>query len=198
MIGLLPMRKLIAWLAVTYGLIIIGLLYAHEALLGPLGLVPALKVALAGAAPIQVVLLVLLSRGWRTVWQWIPQLNVWLFPDLNGTWIMSIDWVRNDCSGKVEAIAVIRQDFFRMSMEVNSPGSDSQTLSVQPKRDGEFGAPILHYLFRVTPRAIGCAPNPYEGAAILRYYRGTEAEELRGNYWTASPSVGHYHLTRQA
>ena len=196
MINLLPIGAIIRGVSVCYAvLVVIGLVLLRLAGQEP-DVFNSVKLALAGALPLQLLILYAASAGWRTLWRLLPWLGRALFPDVNGEWDMTIHWRRDGDLGVVAAIANVKQDFWRMSMEVRSPGSDSQTLSIQPKRDAESGHPMLHYLYRVTPHAIGAANRPpYNGAAILRL-DGDQA--MQGNYWTSSPSIGHFSLTRKS
>lgn len=194
MINLVPLGAVVRWVAVCYAaLVALGLVFFHLA--GhDLDLVGSVKLALAGALPLQVMIGYVVVRGWRRLWRWFPGLSERLFPDLNGRWAMTIHWNYKGQAGSQAAEAVVKQDLVRISMEVTAPNSDSQTLSVVPKRDPESGRPVLHYLYRVTPHAIGPDPTPpYEGAAILRL---DQDKAMHGNYWTSSPSTGHFSLTR--
>ena len=196
MINLLPMGAIIRGVAVSYALLVVLALVVLRLTVHEPNLFNSLKLALAGALPLQLLILYAATAGWRLLWRWVPSLGRTLFPDINGEWGMTIHWQRGGNAGSVAATANVKQNFWRMSMEVRSPGSDSQTLSILPKRDAESGRPMLHYLYRVTPHAIGAVTRPqYDGAAILRL-DGDQA--MQGNYWTSSPSIGHFSLTRKS
>ena len=127
----------------------------------------------------------------------MPALNRLLYPDIDGEWNMKIYWQGQDKDGIVDAKATIRQDFRRISIEVYSSSSDSQTLTVQAKKDQESGVPILYYMYVVTPKSIGKNQDtPYHGAAILRFSE-VNGREFRGNYWTSKQTSGHFQLSRQ-
>jgi hypothetical protein len=79
---------------------------------------------------------------------------------------------------------------------VNSPGSDSETLAVMPKRDPESGRPIVFYVYRVIPKkTTASAGDAYEGSAILKI-RSAGADYLGGNYHTSRHTTGHFELRR--
>jgi hypothetical protein len=194
MINLVPFGAVVRWVAVGYaaliacGLILVRLAGYNVTLVG------AVKFALAGALPLQLIIGYVLFRGWRRLWRWFPSLGDALFPDLNGQWAMTVHWAHDGESGFRSAHAVVKQDLTRISIEVAAQDSDSQTLSVSPKRDPESGRPMLHYLYRVTPHAVGAnPPPPYDGAAILRL---EDDGAMSGNYWTSSPSTGRFTLVR--
>jgi SMODS-associating 2TM, beta-strand rich effector domain len=135
--------------------------------------------------------------GWRHLWRWIPALNRLLFPDIEGEWVMEINWQGEHGDGVVAAEAPVKQNFLRFSMEVRSPKSDSQTLIAQPKKDPESGRPLLYYVYLVIPKAVGADPGPpYHGAAILRFSEAGGGE-LSGNYWTSQRTGGHFRLLRR-
>jgi hypothetical protein len=119
-----------------------------------------------------------------------------VFPDLNGEWTMTIHWQGTEKYGIVPARAHIKQDLLRISMEVFSHDSDSETLTVQPKRDPESGRPILYYVYRVIPKNVGNnGGGSYEGAAILKL-ANSGSDQWSGNYFTSRQTLGHFELSR--
>lgn len=133
--------------------------------------------------------------GWRWAWGGIPALRN-LYPDLNGTWDVSITWNRAGQHGAVSAKAVIKQTLFRISMEVEAPDSVSRTLSAVPKKDPESGRAALHYIYLVTPHSRpGKASVSYYGAAILAV-SDDNSVSVAGNYWTSHQSDGRLILKR--
>ena len=136
--------------------------------------------------------------GWRWLWQCVPALNRWVYPDIGGEWKITIKWWGEGEEGIVDAKAIIRQDLLRMSMEVRSDKSESGTLIAEPRKDQESGTPFLYYVYLVTPKLTDeKAGSPYFGAARLKFFEG-KGEELSGNYWTSKQTSGHFHLSRQA
>lgn len=196
MIGLLPVRRIITTIAIIYAaLVVIGISALHVFGTAPSAL-SSLRLVFAGGAILDVALVGMLYVFWKPIWKAFPSLNHLLFPDLNGEWSMTIHWSSNELSGVVEARAIIRQNLLRLSMEVASANSNSETLIAHPKKDPESGTPILVYVYRVVPRKIGAnAGEPYEGAAMLRY--ATDGiPMLRGNYFTSRRTDGHFELVR--
>jgi len=197
MIGLLPIGRVIASISVMYATLIV----VAEAISWKLGdhsqtILSSIRFAFAGATSLQLLLLAWFYFGWRRLWRWFPVLNQ-LFPDINGEWKIRIHWHGPEESGVVAAEAMVRQDFLRISMEVKSAHSDSQTLIAQPKRDPESGRAMLYYMYLVIPKAVRPnAGHPYHGAAILRF-SGDDGGQLSGNYWTTQKTSGHFQLSRQ-
>jgi hypothetical protein len=198
MIGLLPIGRVIALISVIYA-VLIALAVAvswkfgdrSQTIWGSIGF------AFSGATALQLVLMGWFYFGWRLLWRCIPILNRLLFPDIGGKWNMEIHWHRQGLGGVIDAEATVRQDFLRISMEVRSPKSDSQTLIAHPKKDPESGTPLLYYVYLVTPRAVGAdSGQPYHGAAILKFSE-TGGGQLTGNYWTSQQTSGHFRLSRR-
>lgn len=197
MIGLLPLHRVIVAIAIAYAAIValvVGLVWEfspHPTLYG------SIKVALAGGTALNLALIALFSFAWRWVWSMFPSLNLLLFPDLNGRWNMKIHWSGpEENGGIVAATAIIKQNLIRISMEVYSTGSDSETLIAHPRKDPESGRPILYYVYRVIPKQTHSdAGGAYEGAAILKF-QNAPAGELRGNYFTSKYTKGYFSLTR--
>jgi hypothetical protein len=195
MIGLLPIGRVIALTSVVYA-IFVALAVAcswrfgahSQTILGSVGF------AFAGATALQLGLMGWFYFGWRQLWRWMPIMNRILFPDIGGEWRIEIHWHRYGQDGVVDAEATIRQDFLKVSMEVRSPNSDSQTLMAQPKKDPESGRPLLYYVYLVNPKKAGAdSGRPYYGAAILKFSEAGGGN-LSGNYWTTQESVGQFRL----
>jgi hypothetical protein len=196
MISLLPIAKVLRYTAAFYAVIVtVMFLLALKAGGGTRSTWANLSMAISGAAILEAALLFWFYWAWRDFWRWFPQLNHWLFPDISGVWRMEIEWTWRAKEGRVDdAQATVKQDFLRVSMEVFSTNSRSQTLMAQPKKDPESGAPLLFYVYLVHPKAIGRNPAPsYQGAAILRFADVGE-DELSGNYWTSVQGHGHFRL----
>jgi hypothetical protein len=199
MISLLPIGRVIGYIAVAYAfLVVLAIVIVWKLGGNSQGTLGILFFAFTGATALQLALIGWLYIGWKRVWQWFPQLNNLLFPDIGGEWRMEIHWQRQGQEGVVHAKATVKQDFLRVSMEVRSPKSDSQTLIAQPRKDPESGRPILYYVYLVLPKSLGADPgSPYHGAAILKFF-DDRGGQLRGNYWTTQHTRGHFRLYRRA
>jgi hypothetical protein len=195
MIGLIPPIRIISTVAVLYAALTIVIAWF---LWNPsTTLFSSVKIAFAGAAALNIFLVVMLYFGWRWLWLKLPFLNKALFPDLNGNWHMKIHWTGTQGNGVIEAMATIKQDMLRISMEVAAPDSDSETLLAKPSRDSESGRPILYYIYRVVPKqTIAEAGHSYEGAAILRFSH-TGIDSLKGNYFTSRQTKGYFECFRK-
>jgi len=195
MIYLFPLGRVIAYVAVGYALFPLLVLYFTWPTDEPLTLYSVVRTALSGLAGLGVLLYVFCIHAWRWIWWLVPLLNRTVFPDLNGRWQMRIEWTHKGKKGVKEATATIRQTFLKISMEVDSHDSYSETIVAQPKKDPESGRPILVYVFRVTPRRTGAETPSYLGSATLRLLPGKRLA-LAGNYFTDAESQGHFQIRR--
>jgi hypothetical protein len=196
MIYLLPMGQVLGAVAICYATLISLLVALSWKLYGG-SVWGSIGFAVSGATALQAILFVCFHVGWRYLWRQFPALNRF-FPDISGKWTIRIAWQMGDRNGNVDAEATIEQNFLRISMDVTSPDSESQTLIAQPKRDPESGRALLYYVYLVTPKARGTSTiTPYYGAAILKF-SDIAGGELSGNYWTTKQSFGHFLLARRA
>lgn len=196
MISVLPLTRIIAIIAVSYATCVATIV----ALVWKWGSQPTIwssvGISFCGATALNVLLLFLIYVGWKRIWAMFPQLNQLIFPDLNGEWTMNIHWQNAERSGFVVARAQIKQDLLRISMEVFSRDSDSETLIALPKKDPESGRPILYYVYRVIPKYNKAdAGSSYEGSAILKI-SSAGPNRLSGNYFTSRQGTGHFDLSR--
>lgn len=196
MILLLPVSRLITYIAAAYALAPALALYFMWQSDNSLTIYSAIKTAFAGQASLSLLLYIWFFHAWRWIWHLFPSLNTIVFPDLNGRWNMQIEWNRSGHSGMKAATAVIKQSFLHLSMEVHSDDSDSETYLAQPKKDPESGRPMLYYVYRVTPKQKAGKVYPaYNGSARLSF-SSDGARGLQGNYFTDAGSQGHFLLTQ--
>lgn len=195
MINLIPIGKVISFIAVAYAVICCLILLAMYD--ENMDFSSAVSIATGGSLLLNALLLSLFYFGWRWLWKALPVLNDLLFPDLNGTWDMVVHWEWGDKKGTSRAYATIKQTFLKIGMDVEAEGSDSQTLVAKPKKDEETGRAVLYYVFLTTPKhkANFDEEAPYRGTAILKLsLKGKRI--LNGNYFTSRKTVGHYEMTR--
>jgi hypothetical protein len=200
MISLVPLNRLLVTVAVIYAAttaLISALILRLSSDAGPL---TGWGIALGGSTALNIALLTLLHFAWRPIWKSIPILNKLLFPDLNGEWKMEIHWKNptREQQGIVNAVAVIKQNLTNFSMEVKSPGSESETLIALPQKDPASGRPLLYYVYRVVPKEKDShSDQEYRGSALLKFSEIGQGE-LSGNYFTNRLTKGYFSLTRAA
>lgn len=196
MLKFVPIRLFVGIIAFTIlvGLSVYGACMAMFGL--PLSLRSILAIVSAAVTLLNFTFSIFLYFGWRLLWRRIPALNRIVFPDINGRWNMEIHWQKETDSGVVNAVAEVNQSFLKISMEVLSEDSSSQTLIAEPKKDAESGSPSLYYIYLVTPKLLdGKIGSPYFGSAILKI-PSKDVTEFGGNYWTDKQSKGHFRLNK--
>lgn len=187
MLGLLPVPKIIAVISGIYALLVFLI-----SQFSPMSFAAVWR--LSGL--LEIVIFLFLMWGWQKVWKWVPKLNEWVFPDLNGTWDAKIEWVWGVQHGSAEGKVLIKQDFLRLSIELETSKSKSQTLAVATKRDPESKRPMVYYIYRCSTNQSRPQAEPmFDGAAVL--FIGQENHSLlEGNYWTSRSTQGHFSFRR--
>ncbi len=191
MITLIPLKKVLSTVAVIYALslAVVSLIFNQSN-------IDSISAAFSGAFILELIIFIIVVYGWRVLWSKYPVLNRWLYPDLNGEWIASIHWNRGEQKGTKIAKAYIKQDLFRLSMELVSDESESETLMVIPKKDPESSRPILYYVYRnESKQGLENPQPPHKGAAILKLDH-SDPNTLKGNYFTDRATNGHFEMKR--
>jgi hypothetical protein len=199
MISLLPLTKMFSLFAMLSLLIVTALscllslagidAYSDLRLLGMIGLA------------LEFFLIFLFTKGWRTFWQYIPALNQWIFPDLNGEWDAKIawNWKNGDITktGKKNGRVVIKQSLLKFSVDLITDESESTTLVVKPFKDVESDQPAFYYMYKsesIEPGSGGAIEH--KGAAVLKVPHGT-LNTLSGNYFTNRSTYGRFTFERK-
>lgn len=192
MFNLLPMTKVVSLIAGLYALLAFLVALGMESLdiqLSPFRV-------FSGAAAVDLGLLFFVYVGWRWIWVKVPNLNRWLYPDLNGMWDASIDWVKDDQTGRASGRVFIKQNFFTISIEMDADRSESRTIALSVKRDPESERPLLHYIYEVREKYTSPGQNKvYQGAASL-IVDVVSNDRLGGNYFTSRGSGGRFEFQR--
>lgn len=192
MITLIPVQKIFSAIAILYAVATASIITIFE--LSGLG---SISVAFRSAFVLELLILSFFVFGWRKLWTRYPILNEWIYPDLNGKWSVSIHWNWGGKQGTKTAIAHIKQDFFRLSMELVSDESESETLMVKPKKDPESARPLIYYIYRNESAQGATNPRPpHKGAAILKLDHNNQ-NLLKGNYFTDEATNGHFEMRRE-
>jgi len=157
----------------------------------------SISFAFSGAFVLELLILSFFVFGWRKLWEKFPVLNEWIYPDLNGTWDVLINWSWKSRKGTKTATAHIKQNFFQLSMELLSDESESETLMVKPKKDPESSRPLIYYIYRnESVQNVSNPRPPHKGAAILKLDHNNN-NILRGNYFTDQATSGNFEMSRK-
>ncbi len=127
-------------------------------------------------------------KGWRWVWRLIPAFSDTVFPDLNGIWEGSIIFEDQRLAAK----ARIRQNWWRIAIDLHSETSKSHTLVAYPIKEAEN--PKLYYIYHNEPQD----PNfpEYKGTSILVPRMNSKPMRLSGHYFTVRGTVGRIELSQ--
>lgn len=197
MLSLFPATKIITTVAAIYALLIIVFISISPAYTAPdVDLFDRTFFAIRMAGLLDMLLIAMFFSVWRRLWHRFPVLNSLVFPDLNGEWEAIIDWRWLERRGSKIGFAKIRQDLTNISIELYTDESESESLSVKPKKDPESGRPHLFYFYRNTPKHNGSNKDDWhEGAVILRV-DPKNINLLEGNYFTSRSTGGRLMLSR--
>jgi hypothetical protein len=143
----------------------------------------------------EIVIILILILGWKFIWNKIPQLNDWVFPDINGRWDVEIHWNWKQDNGEMKSglkkgEVVIKQNFLTLSMELFTNESESETLVIQPKKNPDSGRLQFYYIYKNT--SIEKGDNKlasHIGTAILKVAPDNN-DILQGNYFTDRDTKG--------
>lgn len=140
---------------------------------------------------------------WRPIWQLVPALNYWVFPDLNGVWCGELQstWVDSD-SGKgldpIHGIVTVTLGWFNVSVRMQT--GKMQSFSNHAFLERKRGTKIfrLWYGYQHEPTAASQSKNPpHEGMAYLEFDMA-EPDRLRGQYYTSRQTIGDFKLKRSS
>lgn len=199
MISLLPLTKMFSLFTVLSLLIVSGLSY----LLSLAGIDKYSDLRIFGMIVfiLELLLIFLFTKGWRTFWKYIPALNYWIFPDLNGEWDAKIDWNWEKGleikTGTKKGCVVIKQSLLKFSVDLITDESESSTLVVKPYKESESEQPAFYYMYKSESKEPDSRGScEHKGAAVLKVPHGT-LNTLSGNYFTNRSTYGRYTFERK-
>jgi hypothetical protein len=132
------------------------------------------------------VLTIIILLGWRIIWK-ISVLNNW-YPDLTGTWDITINWqdLKNGLNGKVGGTAEIKCSLHKITMTINTDGSNSETLCCHPRKT-ETERELLYIYSNRAKNNPNTKSQNQSGAGMLKVQN---SNKLEGNYWTDTQTKG--------
>lgn len=144
---------------------------------------------------------------WRWIWRFLPFLNRFVFPDLNGVWIgdtrsnwptikRMLDFARSKeeitqsdlhaTSEQVDALAVeIKASLFRVQITagLSNTAGRSHSITVRPRKDTRDNIHLTYVYAQNTPNPASTDVEEYFGAADLEIELD-DFERATGTYWT--------------
>lgn len=151
---------------------------------------------LYSGAGLSVVFILILCHIWDYIWKRYPILSKFIFPNLNGKWKITIKWEdKIGNKGEVIGDCIIHQSIFSISINIDTPNSKSETLTVSPEKNHQTGEIKLFYIYKNEVKNKGNKPHGmYDGAAMLKI--SPSHSILEGNYFTSKQGFGYFELVR--
>ncbi len=143
------------------------------------------------------------NRYWRDLWRRFPQLNRWVFPDLNGVWTGKLvsTWVNPDTKASpppIDTAITIRLSLFGVSVVLKTGESTSISSREFLQAFRETGRYRIWYAYQNTPKAqVGHRSGPHDGMAWLEVDFDDKPNRLEGLYYTSRKTTGDIDVTRQ-
>ena len=185
MISLFPITKIISILGVLYAVLLV-LLFSFVQVDKTQN---KILLAIRYASLFELFLVSIFLFFWRYIWKIIPILNDILFPDMNGDWDIEIHWNWKKKKGIKKGKIYIKQNFIKLSIDLITDESESETLMIQPKKHNESNLLQLYYIYRNTPKVNDKERTASIGTAILK----SDPDKkyfLVGSYFTDSKTKG--------
>ena len=160
------------------------------------------RFVLTSVTVLEIAFILVINRIWRWAWRNAPQLNVWIFPDLNGTWrgTLSSTWIDPDTKlpiDPIEATIAIKQDWRRVDVRLQTEEADSRSTRFWLEADRPFQRYRIWYGYDHEPHQAARPRNqPHDGFAYLEVEWEDEPEVLRGSYYTSRKTSGDMEFRR--
>lgn len=139
---------------------------------------------------------------WRWFWRRLPILNKWLFPDLNGRWIGTLqstwaDPATGSSPGPISTEVTVRQTLFDVSVKMKTGESCSYSTRVIPEAEPQADRYRLWYSYDNRPVAsVQHRSTPHEGVAWLEIALADDPNQLTGQYYTSRKTTGDIKVMR--
>lgn len=189
MFHLLPGQKILRTFIFINTALLIGIAYFINPSTATFGLLKYLSFTIS---LIDLAVLFISEYLWRLIWLKIPFLAETYFPDLNGIWEGRIIFQKDEQEKFLLAKARIRQNLWKLTIDMCSETSKSHTLLVHPII--ESGNHRIYYIFH------NISKNPaypeYTGSSTLTVKLQADPIELDGHYYTMRGTVGRIELKR--
>lgn len=150
------------------------------------------------------VLTVTAERIWRPLWRRFPILGKYWFPDLNGTWMGTLDssWKANPTDPALPPIPVtlqIKQGLFDITVRGKTGESSWNSLRCFVEADKSARVFRLSYIYHNHPEATLVARSQrHDGTACLEIEMNEPLIMLKGRYYTERRTAGDFTLTRSS
>jgi hypothetical protein len=139
--------------------------------------------------------------SWRWLWRQLPILNKAFFPDLNGTWVGTLETTWKDANGvrpgPIASEITIHQSLFAISVTQRTGESVSHSTRVIAEAEPDADRYRLWYSYSNRPRAtLQDRSAPHEGVAWLEVSLSDQPNQLVGQYYTGRGTRGDISVRR--
>jgi hypothetical protein len=142
------------------------------------------------------------SALWRPVWAWLPWIERWTFPDLNGNWTGTIVSTSSaePKAHKLQPRPVeitIRQGLFSTTVKLRTQKAESHSTRCMLEAHHESGIFRLWYSYDYRPLTEHSSRSArYEGVAWLQIDIDKDPDRLTGIYYTDRRTRGELDVRR--
>ena len=183
----------LAWTIILPAIIIFSLIVIISQDINNLELWPTLKLI-----PLTITVNIVLWMVFiKWCWRW-RIFNYWLvpFPDLTGTWQVSVSSTSDKSEKSILGEAIVKQSFLKIDITLETEESKSRTLTSTFDINVENGSKRLIYNYENVPRAtIRDKSQIHFGTCVLDI--ADDQSALRGEYWNSRKSTGDIEFKRQ-
>ena len=154
------------------------------------------------ACTIILLMAVVVRLLWRRFWCWVPALNRWVFPDLNGAWRGELrsTWVdpkTRQRLGPIGATVTVMLGWFDVSVRMQTEKMQSFSNRIFLEREKGTNVFRVWYSYRHEPTPASQPSNPpHDGMAFLEYDTDVPGR-LSGQYYTNRKTTGEFTLERE-
>lgn len=145
----------------------------------------------------------LAAFSWRPLWRLCPQLNRWVFPDLNGTWAGTlkstwVDPITGNTRPPIAATITIHQELFSVHVILKTGEGKSVSSREMLEAYRATGCYRIWYAYQNDPRAeVGHRSQQHDGVAFLEVDLKAAPNRLEGRYYTSRKTSGDIEVTRK-
>jgi fumarate reductase subunit D len=200
--NLLDRKTQVTIIVATAMILLVSMQAAYEFVSG--SAVSPFKLLTVIAFLIASVSLWLFNKFWRPMWKRFPGLERTVFPDLNGTWIGTLQTSWKDPStgavpGPIETTVWIRQDLLTISVQQQTKESPSWSTRMFPYADAASDRYRLWFSYDNRPHANVSSGSPdHEGVCWLEMNLSLDRNKMKGQYYTSRSTSGNLQITRSS
>ncbi len=138
------------------------------------------------------VVLMLVVVFWNFLWNKVPFISNWLFPNLSGDWNFEIKW-QGICdeskSGKKSGTAKIRHTLFDLKISVDTDDSKSEVIDATPYKSSTKEK-YLRYIYKNERQNTESRTNINHNGVVPQLKISDDFNTMEGDYFTDRGTKG--------